>query len=295
MSNLTALGEYLRTILANLNITQQEFAEKINVSRQAINGLMSGKLPLSEIMALRLSKFSGDTPDFWIQLENSDKAIPGSNLPFQTDNIAASKFIAGLHQHHQHILVDHQIKAAHRCGILGIENFFEKNVQPSSYDLRVGSAIVRDGEDLKGPDLTENPLVLNPGENAVVETIENFSMPPCFMGRLGQIGRLASLGTIVFHGLQIDSGYQGPIYVTVKNIGSKPFIISFARRILSVEIIYLSILPEKIFINDGSNVERLPKAAASTIGSDRKAGQVQLNHKILALLEEIKEIVATDP
>jgi putative transcriptional regulator len=54
------------------NLTQQELAEKIGVSRQTINALEAGKYVPSTVLALKLAKLFEKTVNEIFQLEEGD-------------------------------------------------------------------------------------------------------------------------------------------------------------------------------------------------------------------------------
>ena len=54
------------------NITQEELAKQIGVSRQAINSIELNKFVPSTILALKLSQFFGKTVNEIFSLEESD-------------------------------------------------------------------------------------------------------------------------------------------------------------------------------------------------------------------------------
>ena len=57
---------------AILNITQQELAEKIGVSRQTINGIESNKYIPSTALALKMGKLFGKNVEQFFTLEEGD-------------------------------------------------------------------------------------------------------------------------------------------------------------------------------------------------------------------------------
>lgn len=57
---------------AILNITQQELAEKIGVSRQTINAIESNKYVPSTVLALKMARLFGKNVEEFFQLEKSD-------------------------------------------------------------------------------------------------------------------------------------------------------------------------------------------------------------------------------
>ncbi len=62
----------LRVERAKLRMTQQELAEKVNVSRQTIVAIEQGKFNPSTVLALRLSKVFGVSVNEFFELEECD-------------------------------------------------------------------------------------------------------------------------------------------------------------------------------------------------------------------------------
>jgi len=63
-------GEVLREeFLEPMHITQRELAQSLQVSYQRINELVNKKRGVTPGTALRLAKFFGTTPDFWLNLQ----------------------------------------------------------------------------------------------------------------------------------------------------------------------------------------------------------------------------------
>lgn len=63
-------GEMLKEeFLVPMKITQRELAHGINVPYQRINELINGKRGVTPSTALRLAKYFGTTPGFWMNLQ----------------------------------------------------------------------------------------------------------------------------------------------------------------------------------------------------------------------------------
>ena len=63
-------GEMLREEFLNpMNISQRDLANAIHVSYQRINELVNQKRGITPSTALRLAKFFGVSPDFWLNLQ----------------------------------------------------------------------------------------------------------------------------------------------------------------------------------------------------------------------------------
>jgi len=57
---------------AKKNWTQAELAEKIGVSRQAVNSIETGKFVPSTVLALKMAKVFGTSVEIIFQLEKTD-------------------------------------------------------------------------------------------------------------------------------------------------------------------------------------------------------------------------------
>jgi putative transcriptional regulator len=58
---------------AILNITQEQLAEKIGVSRQTINSIETNRFVPSTLLALKLSMLFGKSVNEFFELEDEDK------------------------------------------------------------------------------------------------------------------------------------------------------------------------------------------------------------------------------
>ncbi len=73
-------GEMLREeFLLPMNITQRELADAIHVPYQRINELVNKKRGVTPSTALRLSKFFGVSPDFWLNLQMRSELFKAQN------------------------------------------------------------------------------------------------------------------------------------------------------------------------------------------------------------------------
>ena len=66
-------GEMLREdFMSDYNLTTTGLAKKLGVSRQTVNELLLERRAVSPVMALRLSRLFGNTPEFWL---NAQRAV----------------------------------------------------------------------------------------------------------------------------------------------------------------------------------------------------------------------------
>ena len=65
-------GEILREdILPEIDISESKLAEYLNISRMTVNRLVNERQSVTPDMALRLGKLFGNSPDFWLNLQNA--------------------------------------------------------------------------------------------------------------------------------------------------------------------------------------------------------------------------------
>jgi putative transcriptional regulator len=63
----------LKVERAILNLTQEELADKIGVSRQTINSIETNRFVPSTVLALKLSRLFGKSVNDFFELDNDDK------------------------------------------------------------------------------------------------------------------------------------------------------------------------------------------------------------------------------
>ena len=69
----TTPGEMLREeFLEPMCLTQQQLANEIGVSYQRVNELINNKRGITTSTALRLGKYFGTSPDFWLNLQRAN-------------------------------------------------------------------------------------------------------------------------------------------------------------------------------------------------------------------------------
>jgi addiction module HigA family antidote len=63
-------GELLREVtIPALGLPDGEVARRLQVSDEALDGVLNEREPVTPAMALRLGRFFGNSPDFWLNLQ----------------------------------------------------------------------------------------------------------------------------------------------------------------------------------------------------------------------------------
>ena len=70
----TSPGEMLKEeFIEPMGLTQQQLADGIGVSYQRVNELINGKRGITTSTALRLAKYFGTSPDFWLNMQRANE------------------------------------------------------------------------------------------------------------------------------------------------------------------------------------------------------------------------------
>ena len=77
-------GIYLKELLDELKISQYRLAQDLGVPAMRINHVVHGKRPVTAELALRLGRYFGQSPRYWMNLQSRyDMDIAEDFLPEQ--------------------------------------------------------------------------------------------------------------------------------------------------------------------------------------------------------------------
>ena len=63
-------GNYLKELIDELKISQYRLAKEIRIPAMRINLLVNGKRPITAELALRLGRYFGQNPRYWMNLQS---------------------------------------------------------------------------------------------------------------------------------------------------------------------------------------------------------------------------------
>ena len=88
-------GEILRELYHDeLNMTPSELAKRLRAPRSRVERLVAEKTSINAEMALRLGKFFGTTPEFWLGMQQSyDLKITAAAIKDELAAIAESEHL----------------------------------------------------------------------------------------------------------------------------------------------------------------------------------------------------------
>ena len=85
-------GIVRRQCLEPLGLTVTRAAEGLGVTRQALSELLNGKTGISTVMAVRLAKAFGSTPETWLGMQ---QAYDLWQIRDRVDQIKVENFVVG--------------------------------------------------------------------------------------------------------------------------------------------------------------------------------------------------------
>jgi len=143
------------------------------------------------------------------------------------------------------ILVDRQILKAMELGMIAIDPFEVGNLEPATYDMRVGKTAVVSTS--SAPiDLSEHPLLtIEPYAAAILHTVETLRLSDRYAGHVGPKTSLLRRGIIASTGPQIDPGFEGALLINLVNVSPRPFHIRYNETFVTIEFQALSLAPSR--------------------------------------------------
>lgn len=139
------------------------------------------------------------------------------------------------------VISGRQIKQFITQGKLRIEPFNDKQLQPASYDLKLGTKILASPT---GPEKLGRVVVLSkekpsfsiePGQMIGVISYETINLSLEIVGRFGIRSSFARLGINAFGGLQLDPGFNGRLIMNLLNVGPEPITLKLNDLLFTVE------------------------------------------------------------
>lgn len=185
------------------------------------------------------------------------------------------------------ILSDATIRSEIESGNLVIKPYEERNIQPSSYDIRLSNEFrvfksvhkpyidVRDKNTQEITELItvddEQGIILHPGEFLLASSIEYFEFPDNIVGQLEGRSSLGRLGLIVHSTAgYFDPGFKGTATLEVTNLSRMPVKVYPKIRIGQFVFYYMDKPAERPYGSEGlhSKYQKQTGPVASRIEND---------------------------
>lgn len=202
----TTPAEAISSYMKEHGWTQQELADKLEVSRQTANYLINGRNSLTGKMMLRLAKLTDLPVEYWHELQAQQNAST-SETSSGTPQKSFSRPFPGK-------LIDREIRTALSTGDLVIDGFDPDNLGSTFYTLHVGQNILGSDDSLQTQDFS----TLREKVLYTIETLESIQLPDQMEARIELLTDLGSEGLILNGGSTIEAGHEGSIEVPLLKI-----------------------------------------------------------------------------
>ena len=162
------------------------------------------------------------------------------------------------------VLPDKLIKEMIKTGKLKIEPFNIDQLQPATYDLKIGSKILASptGPTQLGKVIQlsqEKPCYsVESGQMVGVMSFERLELSKQLSARFGIRSSFARMGLNAFGGLQLDPGFKGRLIMNLLNVGPEPIPINFNELLFSVEFTSLDEPAERGYSGPYQNQDDFP-------------------------------------
>ena len=193
------------------------------------------------------------------------------------------------------------IKEYVRSGGLVIDPFDESQVEPASYDARLGAKILASplgpselGEVIQ---LTEenSTYEIPTGQMVAVMSHERFHIPlDLVCGNFGIRSYFARRGIIPFGGIQLDPGWRGNLILNLQNVGPEPVSINLGEPLFTIQFDRLE-EPAEQYSGPHQDQHDFPSDQVEFILSARTTSLAEIPkmrssiEKLHVMLEDIRE------
>lgn len=174
-----SVGETLEKLLRERGMNQTEASAKIGVTRQYLNAVINGKLPLTTELQWKLKPVIEKGLDYWTEIGKSyDQYLTTPEGRRHFLEAKEEDLIQQFDLHGQHVLVNYEVEAAVEAGVIGMtvsgKPAFQKDRQGATgYLLSIGDeAEVFSPNGTRRVASTWPHLDLLPGERVRLMTLE---------------------------------------------------------------------------------------------------------------------------
>ena len=138
------------------------------------------------------------------------------------------------------LLSDVEIREAMRAGKIVIEPFYEPNLQPASYDLRVGKRMLVSGQVEEIDMERKRSMALKAGQFALLTSLERISLGNDITAHIGMKSYYVRKGIVLLAGLQIHPGWDGYLVLGIYNASPRTITLDYQGSICTIDFYRLA-------------------------------------------------------
>jgi deoxycytidine triphosphate deaminase len=132
-------------------------------------------------------------------------------------------------------MTDTEIKQAIKEEGLKIENMAEECLEPASYDLRIGSPLIKGGESAQIYLEERGSIIIRAGEFFTFRTHEKLQLTTSYSGHLGPKSYFIQRGLILLAGQHVDPGFKGYLLMGAYNASPRDIVVKYLDKICNIE------------------------------------------------------------
>ncbi|MDI6903773.1 MAG: dCTP deaminase [Methanocellales archaeon] len=144
-------------------------------------------------------------------------------------------------------MTDGEILEMIEKGELVIEDFLDSNLEPASYDMRLGKRGIVSHLEKQIDIERERGITINPGEFALLTTLEKVKLSDTVAAHIGLRSYYARKGLVLLSGPQVDPGFEGILVIGVCNLSPRKITIDYEDRFCTVEFHKLSRAVKRLY------------------------------------------------
>jgi len=138
------------------------------------------------------------------------------------------------------LLSDVEIREAMKAGRIVIEPFYEPNLQPASYDLRVGKRMLVSGQVEEIDMEKKRSIALKAGQFALLTSLERIALARDVAAHIGMKSYYVRKGIVLLAGLQIDPGWDGYLVLGIYNASPRSITLDYQGSICTIDFYRLA-------------------------------------------------------
>lgn len=215
-------GQILEERIKERNLTQQQAADRIGITRQYLNGIINGKYPFTADLSLKLKDPLGLEPEFWTEaIRAYDEFLQSDAGREAQRHKDRESLLLDLELQGARTLVDHQIEAALNARYLEIAPFSRERLQGTYYLLGCGLKGFLYATDGSRTSVATKPsITLHRGETLAISTMERVTIPWRLRGQvLGLSDALAEKCLQLSCNPVLGAGFRNCLSLLLTNIG----------------------------------------------------------------------------
>ena len=250
-----SIGETLEQMLRKEGLNQTEAAIKIGITRQYLNAVINGKLPLTTELQWKLQPVLKKGLEFWDDVGRQYDSYLTTAEGRRNHIMAREADLAVQWDlHGSRTLVNFEIETAVSNGVISVDivrddsassAFDNRRMRMATYTLSVGpQAVVFDRQGSRRIASTLPYLELGVGERAKLATLETLRLGGRIMGHVEGLAAPLSSEWLELRGDKvIEPWNDSPLALGLKNDGFSPVRVSQGQPYVDISFEYLASEP----------------------------------------------------